>query len=332
MPGSPPCNRNCARRRRRLLPGIEGRAPAGRVVSRSGPAACSRCPGRPALQQSSQLVQPFPPARCLSKEDRHAHETTASGARGHRRSRAGGRRCDARGGGPARHGGRDAETAQVGRAAAGAPGARRPRRGAVHDRGARVDRLEVPPRPAPHADLGLLVREPAGRPPVPGSDDRGHAPDERRDRHVRDRGVAQRPARGVPAERRHPRGSRAARRDPPASSPTCTAARTTPSSTGPRCSGSRATARRARTTSRTRTPITTSSARRWSGTTTTRSGNTRTNVYAGLAGAYLIRDDQDTGEPGNPLDLPRRRRTRSRSCCRTRRSTPTGACTTRVSA
>jgi spore coat protein A, manganese oxidase len=33
-------------------------------------------------------------------------------------------------------------------------------------------------------------------------------------------------------------------------------------------------------------------------------GNTRTNVYAGLAGAYLIRDDQDTGESGNPLGLP----------------------------
>ena len=33
-------------------------------------------------------------------------------------------------------------------------------------------------------------------------------------------------------------------------------------------------------------------------------GNTRTNVYAGLAGAYLIRDDQDTGEAGNPLGLP----------------------------
>jgi FtsP/CotA-like multicopper oxidase with cupredoxin domain len=33
-------------------------------------------------------------------------------------------------------------------------------------------------------------------------------------------------------------------------------------------------------------------------------GNTRTNVYAGLAGLYLIRDDQDTGERGNPLGLP----------------------------
>ena len=33
-------------------------------------------------------------------------------------------------------------------------------------------------------------------------------------------------------------------------------------------------------------------------------GNTRTNVYAGLAGAYIIRDDQDTGEPDNPLGLP----------------------------
>jgi spore coat protein A, manganese oxidase len=33
-------------------------------------------------------------------------------------------------------------------------------------------------------------------------------------------------------------------------------------------------------------------------------GNTRTNVYAGLAALYFIRDDQDTGEPGNPLGLP----------------------------
>jgi spore coat protein A len=33
-------------------------------------------------------------------------------------------------------------------------------------------------------------------------------------------------------------------------------------------------------------------------------GNTRTNVYAGLAGIYLIRDDEDTGEAGNPLGLP----------------------------
>src|SRR5512132_4244607 len=33
-------------------------------------------------------------------------------------------------------------------------------------------------------------------------------------------------------------------------------------------------------------------------------GNTRTNVYAGLAGLYFIRDAQDTGEPGNPLGLP----------------------------
>jgi spore coat protein A len=33
-------------------------------------------------------------------------------------------------------------------------------------------------------------------------------------------------------------------------------------------------------------------------------GNTRTNVYAGLAGLYFIRDDQDTGQVGNPLGLP----------------------------
>ena len=33
-------------------------------------------------------------------------------------------------------------------------------------------------------------------------------------------------------------------------------------------------------------------------------GNTRTNVYAGLAGAYIIRDAQDTGESDNPLGLP----------------------------
>lgn len=33
-------------------------------------------------------------------------------------------------------------------------------------------------------------------------------------------------------------------------------------------------------------------------------GITRLNVYAGLAGFYIMRDDQDTGEPGNPLGLP----------------------------
>ncbi|MGZ6680375.1 MAG: multicopper oxidase family protein [Solirubrobacteraceae bacterium] len=33
-------------------------------------------------------------------------------------------------------------------------------------------------------------------------------------------------------------------------------------------------------------------------------GNTRTNVYAGLAGLYLIRDALDTGKPDNPLGLP----------------------------
>jgi FtsP/CotA-like multicopper oxidase with cupredoxin domain len=33
-------------------------------------------------------------------------------------------------------------------------------------------------------------------------------------------------------------------------------------------------------------------------------GITRLNVYAGMAGFYIIRDDFDTGMPGNPLDLP----------------------------
>lgn len=33
-------------------------------------------------------------------------------------------------------------------------------------------------------------------------------------------------------------------------------------------------------------------------------GVTRLNVYAGLAGFYFVRDDQDTGKPYNPLDLP----------------------------
>ena len=33
-------------------------------------------------------------------------------------------------------------------------------------------------------------------------------------------------------------------------------------------------------------------------------GITRLNVYAGMAGFYFIRDDFDTGLPGNPLDLP----------------------------
>jgi spore coat protein A, manganese oxidase len=33
-------------------------------------------------------------------------------------------------------------------------------------------------------------------------------------------------------------------------------------------------------------------------------GITRLNVYAGLAGFFFVRDDYDTGQPGNPLDLP----------------------------
>jgi len=33
-------------------------------------------------------------------------------------------------------------------------------------------------------------------------------------------------------------------------------------------------------------------------------GITRLNVYAGLAGFYFIRDEFDTGKPGNPLNLP----------------------------
>jgi len=33
-------------------------------------------------------------------------------------------------------------------------------------------------------------------------------------------------------------------------------------------------------------------------------GITRLNVYSGMAGFYIIRDDFDTGLPGNPLDLP----------------------------
>ncbi len=33
-------------------------------------------------------------------------------------------------------------------------------------------------------------------------------------------------------------------------------------------------------------------------------GITRLNVYAGLAGFYILRDDSDTGARGNPLDLP----------------------------
>jgi spore coat protein A len=33
-------------------------------------------------------------------------------------------------------------------------------------------------------------------------------------------------------------------------------------------------------------------------------GITRLNVYAGLAGFYFVRDNDDTGQPGNPLELP----------------------------
>jgi FtsP/CotA-like multicopper oxidase with cupredoxin domain len=33
-------------------------------------------------------------------------------------------------------------------------------------------------------------------------------------------------------------------------------------------------------------------------------GITRLNVYAGMAGFYIVRDNEDTGKPGNPLGLP----------------------------
>jgi spore coat protein A len=33
-------------------------------------------------------------------------------------------------------------------------------------------------------------------------------------------------------------------------------------------------------------------------------GITRLNVYAGMAGFYFVRDDEDTGQPDNPLELP----------------------------
>ena len=33
-------------------------------------------------------------------------------------------------------------------------------------------------------------------------------------------------------------------------------------------------------------------------------GITRLNVYAGMAGFFFVRDNDDTGRPGNPLDLP----------------------------
>ena len=68
--------------------------------------------------------------------------------------------------GRARERGRHAEAEEVGRALAGAAGARRPRRGQeLHDRGEGVDDLAVPPGSAGDEDLGLLVRRPeAGLP------------------------------------------------------------------------------------------------------------------------------------------------------------------------
>ena len=66
------------------------------------------------------------------------------------------------------------------------------------------------------------------------------------------------------------------------------------------------TARRARTTSRTRSRTTTSSAPAWSGTTTTRSATRARTSTPGSPALYLIRDAQDTGEADNPLGLPGR--------------------------
>jgi hypothetical protein len=57
-------------------------------------------------------------------------------------------------------------------------------------------------------------------------------------------------------------------------------------------------------------------------------GNTRTNVYAGLAGLYFIATTRTRVRPAIRLVCPPAP-TRSRSCCRTRRSPQTGACSTR---
>ena len=212
---------------------------------------------------------------------------------------------------------------------AGAAGARRPGRGQeLHDRGEGVDELEVPPEPAGDEDLGLLVRQPRGGLALPGTDDRGDAPAQRHGRDVRDGRVAQRARDGVPAQRPDARWGPSCREIRSRSSRTCTAARTIRSSTARRCSGSPRPAPRARTTSPTGSPTTTSSARRWSGITTTRSATRARTSTRGSRGRTSSATTRTRASPAIRSACPPAR-TRSRSCCRTRRSTPTGACSTR---
>ena len=57
-------------------------------------------------------------------------------------------------------------------------------------------------------------------------------------------------------------------------------------------------------------------------------GATRLNVFAGLAAAYILRDEFDTGAEPNPIGIPGGP-TRSRWSSRTASSTPTGRSSTR---
>ena len=201
------------------------------------------------------------------------------------------------------------------------------RRQELHDRGKGIDVWKFHPSLPATQDLGLLVRQPRGGLAIPRTDDRGDAATERHRGHVRDRRVAQRARQRVPSQRPHAHGGRHAGGARPI------VTHLHGGENHPQFDGTplqwftRGGAKGPHYITNTFTYYNEQRASMvWYHDHAL--GNTRTNVYAGLAGAYIIRDDQDTGEPATRSGCPPGR-TRSRSCCRTRRSTPTGACSTR---
>ena len=194
-------------------------------------------------------------------------------------------------------------------------------------RGTGIDVLEVPPRSSGDEDMGLLVGQPVGGHAVPGSNDRRDAAARRRARHVGDRRMAQRPGCGFPAQRPDSHGRRDAGR--PGPDHPAPARRREPSAVRRhavavvhqrRCDGPALRHQPVHLLQRA-APVDDLVSR-------PRAGQHAHERLRGSRGGVHHPRRPGTGEPDNPLGLPAGPY-ELRSCCKTRPSTPTGACSTR---
>ena len=226
-------------------------------------------------------------------------------------------------------GGRHAKAEEVEGGLAGAAGARRQgRRQELHDRGEGVDDLEVPPGPPGDEDLGLLVGQPAGGLALPRADDCGDQAAQRHRGHVGDDRVAQRARQRVPAQRSDPvRGRHARAAGPDRHAP---AWRRESSSVRRDAAAVVHQGRRKGPALHHEHVHVLQRAARQHGLVSRPRG--RQHAHERLCRARGARTSSATtrtrASPAIRSGCPPAR-TRSRSCCRTRRSTPTGACSTR---